>query len=254
MMATPILDKRWASMLVPAALVSGMAIGCGARKTLNPQFTAGRQALMRGRYEPSIQQLQDYLRENHAGFEVMTHSEVFTMQEVAAAIEQYHDEGGIMWPMTIAPYQVLILPLNVAHRETMAMAEKIYGRLTEAGLEVLLDDRDERAGFKFKDADLIGIPLRLTVGEKSLQQGQVELKLRRGDEVLKVDVDKAVSRAKEMISAEQIGGDHASAAPNRLQHQNELGSRVEVVEGREEDQDGVEVRVGVVARGNEVAA
>jgi prolyl-tRNA synthetase len=122
---------------------------------------------------------------------------------VAAAIEQYHDEGGIIWPMTIAPYQVLVLPLNVAHQETMAMAEKLYDQLTEAGLEALLDDRDERAGFKFKDADLIGMPLRLTIGEKSLKRGQVELKLRREDQVLKVDVEKAVSRVLEMISAEQ---------------------------------------------------
>jgi prolyl-tRNA synthetase len=121
---------------------------------------------------------------------------------VAAAIEQYHDQAGIIWPMTIAPYQLLILPLNVAHEETMDTAEGIYGALTEEGLEVLLDDRDERAGFKFKDADLIGIPLRLTVGEKSLQQEQVELKLRRKDRVVKVHPEEAISRVMEMVSAE----------------------------------------------------
>jgi len=122
---------------------------------------------------------------------------------VAATIEQYHDQAGIIWPMTIAPYQVLILPLNVAHQETMDAAVGIYGALIEAGLEVLLDDRDERAGFKFKDADLIGIPIRLTVGEKSLQQEQVELKLRRQDQVVKVHPEEAISRILEMVSAER---------------------------------------------------
>lgn len=121
---------------------------------------------------------------------------------VAAAIEQYHDEDGIIWPMTIAPYQVLVLPLNVADEPTMAMAQRLYRELTDADLEVLLDDRDERAGFKFKDADLIGIPLRLTVGEKSLQRGQVELKLRRQGQVLKVAAEDAVSRALELVSTE----------------------------------------------------
>ncbi|MFC1683681.1 proline--tRNA ligase [Candidatus Zixiibacteriota bacterium] len=122
---------------------------------------------------------------------------------VAAAIEQYHDENGIIWPMTIAPYQVIVLPLNVADELSMTTAEQFYGELVEAGLEVLLDDRDERAGFKFKDADLIGIPLRLTIGEKSLKEGQVELKLRRDKKVLKIDRDQAVSRIVEIVSAER---------------------------------------------------
>lgn len=122
---------------------------------------------------------------------------------VAAAIEQYHDEAGIIWPMTIAPYQVLILPINVADDQTMTTAEKLYKTLIEAGLETLIDDRDERAGFKFKDADLIGIPLRMVVGEKYLREGKVELKLRGQDEVHKVLRDDAVSRVMEMVSAER---------------------------------------------------
>ncbi len=121
---------------------------------------------------------------------------------VAAAIEQYHDEAGIIWPMTIAPYQLLVLPLNVAHPETLETAEALYEAASEAGVEVLLDDRDERAGFKFKDADLIGIPLRLTVGEKSLEQEQVELKLRSQEKVIKVHAEEAISRITELISAE----------------------------------------------------
>ncbi|KPL20017.1 MAG: prolyl-tRNA synthetase [candidate division Zixibacteria bacterium SM23_81] len=130
---------------------------------------------------------------------------------VAAAIEQYHDEGGIIWPITIAPYQLLILPLNVDDEKTIATAEQLYETLSEAGLEILMDDRDERAGFKFKDADLIGIPLRLTVGEKSLEEGKVELKLRRDDQVLKIDQDKAVAHVVKLIHKERSAIENVSA-------------------------------------------
>lgn len=94
---------------------------------------------------------------------------------MAAAIEQNNDENGIKWPLPIAPFQVIILALG---EEQKAAAEQIYRELTAAGVEVLYDDRDERPGVKFKDADLIGIPLRLTVGPKSLAQGEVEVKVR----------------------------------------------------------------------------
>ncbi|NLW59962.1 MAG: proline--tRNA ligase [Firmicutes bacterium] len=94
---------------------------------------------------------------------------------MAAAIEQNNDEDGIKWPLPIAPFQVIILALG---EEQKAAAEQIYQELMAAGVEVLFDDRDERPGVKFKDADLIGIPLRLTVGPKSLAQGEVEVKVR----------------------------------------------------------------------------
>ncbi len=97
-----------------------------------------------------------------------------------AVIEQCHDKDGIVWPMSVAPYQVLLTPLGAAGSATMQLAEEFYRELTLAGVEVLLDDRDERPGFKFKDADLIGIPLRVGVGEKSLAKGEVELKPRGG--------------------------------------------------------------------------
>lgn len=95
-----------------------------------------------------------------------------------AVIEQCHDKDGIVWPMSVAPYQVLLTPLGAPGSATMQLAEALYQELTAAGLDVLLDDRDERPGFKFKDADLIGIPLRVSVGEKSLAKGEVELKAR----------------------------------------------------------------------------
>lgn len=94
---------------------------------------------------------------------------------MAAAIEQNYDENGIKWPMAIAPYQVHLIPVSV---DQMEVAEDLYQQMTAAGIEVLLDDRKERPGVKFKDADLIGIPVRITIGPKSLAVGQVEVKYR----------------------------------------------------------------------------
>lgn len=97
---------------------------------------------------------------------------------VAAAIEQNHDEQGIIWPMAIAPFQVIILPLFSGSSRVQEVANSIYQQLQQAGVEVLLDDRDERAGIKFNDADLMGIPLRITMGKRSLAKGMVEVKER----------------------------------------------------------------------------
>jgi len=98
---------------------------------------------------------------------------------LAATIEQSNDENGIIWPDNIAPFEVIIVPVNFADEKTKQVTDQIYQSLTKAGLDVLIDDRDERAGIKFKDADLIGIPYRITIGEKNLANGNVELKARR---------------------------------------------------------------------------
>jgi len=97
---------------------------------------------------------------------------------VAACIEQSHDGNGIIWPLAVAPYHVIITPVNMKEKALATAAEELYAELSEEGVEVLLDDRDERAGVKFKDADLIGIPMRVTIGPKNLALGKVELKLR----------------------------------------------------------------------------
>ena len=98
-----------------------------------------------------------------------------------AVIEQCNDKDGIIWPLSVAPYQVCITPLNVdPDNEAMKLAEKFYAELTARGVEVILDDRDERPGVKFKDADLVGFPIRLGLGEKSLAKGEVEIKPRGG--------------------------------------------------------------------------
>ena len=98
-----------------------------------------------------------------------------------AVIEQCNDKDGIIWPLSVAPYRVCITPLNVApNGEAMKLAEKFYAELTARGVDVILDDRDERPGVKFKDADLVGFPIRLGIGEKSLAKGEVEIKPRGG--------------------------------------------------------------------------
>jgi len=117
---------------------------------------------------------------------------------VAACIEQYHDENGIIWPLSIAPYQVIITPVNMNDPDLAAAAERIYEDLLSGSVEVILDDRDERAGVKFKDADLIGIPLRVTIGPKNLAAGKVEIKIRRSAEVMIL----SIAEAKQFILSE----------------------------------------------------
>ncbi len=120
----------------------------------------------------------------------------------AAAIEQNNDENGIIWPMPLAPYQVIITPVNVNDANVMDEAEDIYDSMIAANIEVVFDDRDERAGVKFKDADLIGIPLRVTIGPKNLQQGKVELKIRKTGESQLIPLQDLLEKVKMMIKQE----------------------------------------------------
>jgi prolyl-tRNA synthetase len=121
---------------------------------------------------------------------------------VAAAIEQSYDQNGIIFPMPIAPFQVLILPVNINIGLLKEAAEQLYQIFLENGIEVLYDDREETPGVKFKDADLIGIPLRVTLGEKNLKKGLAEIKKRRSGEILLVKKEEALSKIKEMIDQE----------------------------------------------------
>ncbi|HBF36517.1 MAG TPA: proline--tRNA ligase, partial [Firmicutes bacterium] len=111
---------------------------------------------------------------------------------MAAAIEQNYDKNGIKWPMAIAPYQVHIVAVNP---EQLPVAEELYQKMNDAKIEVLLDDRDERPGVKFKDADLIGIPLRITLGPKSLAQGEAEVKNRQTGVEERWPLDQVVTKA-----------------------------------------------------------
>ena len=118
---------------------------------------------------------------------------------VAACIEQNHDDNGIIFPLPIAPFHCIISALNIKEEPVRATAEAIYEELQQAGVEVLLDDRDERPGFKFKDADLIGIPLRIVVGSKNLAEGKVELKDRKTGVVELLPVAEAVAKVQAQV-------------------------------------------------------
>jgi prolyl-tRNA synthetase len=120
---------------------------------------------------------------------------------VAAAIEQNHDANGIMWPFPIAPFHVLLLPINYKDTSLQEVCDRLYERLNELGVEVLLDDRDERPGVKFKDADLIGIPLRITVGAKGLEKGCVELRRRRDGKSEDMPVVEAAEQIRKIVVA-----------------------------------------------------
>ena len=113
---------------------------------------------------------------------------------VSAIIEQNNDSLGIIWPKEVAPYKVIILALDVTEKKIMDTAECLYRELEEKNIEVLLDDRDERAGVKFKDADLLGIPLQVIIGKSSLKDNTIELKFRK-------DQNKIIKTKSEILDA-----------------------------------------------------
>jgi prolyl-tRNA synthetase len=120
----------------------------------------------------------------------------------AAAIEQNHDDKGIVWPRPIAPFDVVITPLGYSRSENVrAAADRLYDRLLSAGVDVILDDRDERPGAMFADWELIGVPLRVTVGERGLKEGQVELTVRRGLKTTTVPLESAFDAVTDTLEA-----------------------------------------------------
>ncbi len=119
---------------------------------------------------------------------------------VAAAIEQNHDANGIIWPFSIAPFHLLLLPINYQDKAIHEVSVGLYQELQKRGLEVLMDDRDERPGVKFKDGDLIGIPLRVTIGAKGLEKGCVELRLRRDGKTEEISVAEAADKIQAVVS------------------------------------------------------
>jgi prolyl-tRNA synthetase len=121
---------------------------------------------------------------------------------MAAAIEQGHDADGIIWPMPLAPFQVGLVPININDQTTRETAQHLHDQLENAGIEVLLDDRDERPGVKFKDMDLLGLPLRVVVGPKTLAKGQAEVRHRRSRQVSLVDLDRLLPYVKDLIDQE----------------------------------------------------
>jgi prolyl-tRNA synthetase len=118
---------------------------------------------------------------------------------MAAAIEAMHDEQGICWPMSIAPFQVVICVLDTRDAKLVSLAQRLHDEMQAAGIEVLLDDRDVRAGVKFNDADLIGFPLRINIGKRGLDEGIVEIRKRRTGETLKLPPEKVTPTVSDLI-------------------------------------------------------
>jgi prolyl-tRNA synthetase len=123
----------------------------------------------------------------------------------AAAIEQNHDENGIIWPAAIAPYAVTLLCLDTASEEAVMVSRNIHDALEQNGIDVLLDDRPERPGVKFKDADLVGCPFRITVGLRGLKEGIVELKRRAEKSFVKIPKESCFNAVLEMVKKEIEG-------------------------------------------------
>ena len=121
---------------------------------------------------------------------------------VAASIEQNHDQDGIIWPMPIAPFHAVVVPVSSKDEKQLELALQIYNSLNDSGVEAIIDDRNERPGVKFKDADLIGFPLRVIVGTKAVEEGTVEIKHRRTGDVRTVAVTNAVSVIRKIVSDE----------------------------------------------------
>ena len=119
---------------------------------------------------------------------------------MAAAIEQNHDESGIIWPRAIAPYEVVVVAVNAKVDEQLRYAEEIYEELRAAGVDVLLDDRRERAGVKFNDCDLIGYPVRIAIGPKTLESGSIEVKLRKSGELVNFARDTYLKGVQDMLA------------------------------------------------------
>lgn len=118
---------------------------------------------------------------------------------MAAAVEQNHDEHGIIWPVSIAPYHVVVVPVSMKDDRQVNMAERVYNQLLAAGVEAVLDDRPERAGVKFKDADLVGYPLRVTVGAKGVESGMVEITPRHSRDMLMVPEQDVVGEVRALL-------------------------------------------------------
>ncbi|MBO6178081.1 MAG: proline--tRNA ligase [Selenomonadaceae bacterium] len=174
---------------------------CGAPLSLTRGIEVGQVFTLGEKYSASMN--ATFLDEN--GKEkplVMGSYGIGVGRTMAAIIEQLHDDNGIIWPVSVAPFEVAVVPVNAKNAEQLKTAENIYKELKSKHIDVLLDDRIERAGVKFKDADLIGYPLRITVGPKAVEEGIVEIKIRKNGEIklLKQDkyVDEIINLLKEL--------------------------------------------------------
>jgi len=170
---------------------------CGDRIKIDKGIEVGHIFKLGLRYSQSMN--ANYIDEN--GEEkpiVMGCYGIGVARTIAAIIEQNSDENGIIWPISVAPYHIIVVPVSSKDEVQRTLAENIYNDLKEKGYEVLIDDRNESAGVKFKDADLIGIPIRITVGRKA-KEGIVEFKLRWEEKATEINIDNVRNRIDEVL-------------------------------------------------------
>lgn len=175
----------------------GIYAQCGEKLKIEPGIEVGHIFKLGTKYSKALG--CTYLDEN--GEEkpmVMGSYGIGIGRTMAAIIEQNNDEHGIIWPLAVAPFHVVIVPVNMDVSEQVELAEKLYGKLLDMNIQVAIDDRNERPGVKFKDADLIGIPVRITVGRKAAD-GIVEFKLRASGENVEMSSDEAVKGVAELV-------------------------------------------------------
>ena len=171
---------------------------CGAKMTMTRGIEAGQVFTLGTKYSQSMG--ATFLDEH--GKEQPLYMGCYGIgvgRTMAAAIEQNNDEQGIVWPRAIAPYEVVVVAVNAKKDDQLAYAEEVYGECQQAGLDTLLDDRKERAGVKFKDCDLIGYPLRVVVGPKAVEEGQIEIKVRKTGEVFTVARNEYLAKVQELL-------------------------------------------------------
>lgn len=176
---------------------------CGKPLLIDRGIEVGNIFQLGTKYSDSLK--STYLDEN--GKEkpiVMGSYGVGVSRSMSAIVEQYHDENGIIWPLIVAPYHVIITVINTKKEEQIELGERIYKELTHKGIEVLLDDRNERAGVKFNDRDLIGIPIRITVGKRAAEN-IVEYSLRKDNERTEIPADEIMSNVIDEFKKEGIG-------------------------------------------------
>ena len=172
---------------------------CGAKVKTARGIEVGQVFKLHTKYSKALE--ASYLDENgQENLMVMGCYGVGVSRTMAAAIEQHHDDDGIIWPVSIAPYQVVIVPINIKEEAQMTLCEKLYEELKSAGVEVVFDDRDERSGVKFKDADLIGYPVRITIGPKALKENSVEVKVRRTKESMLYPLGEHIESIRQLLA------------------------------------------------------
>ena len=172
---------------------------CGAKVKTARGIEVGQVFKLHTKYSKALE--ASYLDENgQENLMVMGCYGVGVSRTMAAAIEQHHDDDGIIWPVAIAPYQVVIVPINIKDEAQMTLCEKLYEELKSAGVEVVFDDRDERSGVKFKDADLIGYPVRITIGPKALKENSVEVKVRRTKDIILYPLGNHIESIRQLLA------------------------------------------------------